>query len=163
MDLVDAGMSGMYAADCAALARVAASVGRRDWASELQSRAAAVAAALDATLWDPVTGLWLNRYINATAPPANRFLASNPTKAPPNFYPLWTGVPSKEQVRTRVWAWCCSWRQLEAEAHTWGTSLAGRGGCCSAPSQRVRVLRERECSFVWNLRASAEHAFRVSR
>lgn len=104
MDLVDAGLSGMYAADCAALARVAASVGRHDWESELQGRAVAVAAALNATLWDPVTSLWLNRYINATAPPADRFLASDPTKAPPNFYPLWTGIPSPAQVRPRVWA-----------------------------------------------------------
>lgn len=98
MDLVDAGLSGLYAADCAALARLATAVGRHDWASELTSRADAIVAAFQSVLWVPSESLWLNRYFNATSPPESRFLALDSTKSPPNFYPLWSGAPTIAQV-----------------------------------------------------------------
>ena len=98
MDLVDTGLSAVYAADCAALSRLAMAAGRPDWAAELSNRSATVSAALQEVLWDPVSSLWYNRYFNATAPPASLFLASDTTKAPTNFYPLWSGQPTMTQV-----------------------------------------------------------------
>lgn len=79
MMLADAGLMGLYIADCDALAAIAAELGRVAEAQELAGRAARYRATL-AGLWDEKTGIFLNKDLITGK--------LSPRISPTNFYPL---------------------------------------------------------------------------
>jgi putative isomerase len=93
MALADAGLNGMYALDCEALADIAAVVGRDAEAQELNSRAAAFRTAL-AQLWDEKTGFYLNRRTDTGD--------YNPRVSPTNFYPLMARAATQAQAERMI-------------------------------------------------------------
>ncbi len=60
LEIQDVGLNGLYIADCRALAEIAEAIGRAEEARELRSRAQQFSAEIEG-LWDPETGLYLNR------------------------------------------------------------------------------------------------------
>jgi putative isomerase len=85
----DAGLNGLYVADCEALADIAAVLGQAGDAAELRQRADVYRAAL-ARLWDEPTGAYLNRRTD-TGLFSQRL-------APITFYPLLAGAASQAQA-----------------------------------------------------------------
>jgi hypothetical protein len=83
-DLQDVGLNSLYVADCRALADIADVIGRRDEARELRSRADQIGAQME-SLWDPSSGLYLNRRSD-TGEFSRRL-------SPTLFYPLLAHVP----------------------------------------------------------------------
>jgi len=134
MSQVDAGMSAMYAMDCAMLAELARAQGRGDWAAELSGRAAAVAAAMQAQLWQPAgdgsgRSLFFNRNFSVGAGGAVAFGDRVAVAAPPNLYPLLTGVPSLAQAEAVVAGFLANASEFCVNA-----SARASGACGAAPS-----------------------------
>ncbi|MCS7048457.1 MAG: trehalase family glycosidase [Verrucomicrobiae bacterium] len=93
LEMQDAGLSGLYAWDCEALAGIATTLGRAEEARELRERAAAVRARL-ATLWDETRGIYLNRRTDTGE--------LCPRLAPFAFYPLLARAATPAQARRMV-------------------------------------------------------------
>ncbi len=93
MLLYDAGLNGLYAADCEALANIAAAVSDERVEEELVQRAAVYRQAL-VRLWDEERGIYLNRR-------ADTGLFS-PQIAPTSFYPMLAGAPTQAQAERMV-------------------------------------------------------------
>ncbi len=93
MMLADAGLMGLYVADCDALAAIAGELGRASEAQELSGRAARYRSKL-ADLWDEKTGLYLNKDL-MTGKLSARI-------SPTNFYPLLAKAATPEQAGRMV-------------------------------------------------------------
>jgi putative isomerase len=89
----DVGLSALYAADCTALAEIAAVLGRAEEAAELGARGEAYRKALG-LLWDESTGIYRNRDPRTGALSAHL--------APTSFYPLLAGAATTEQAERMV-------------------------------------------------------------
>jgi putative isomerase len=90
LEISDAGLNGLYVADCRALEEMARILGREDDRRELRARGDKYAAALG-TLWDDRSGMYLNRRTD-TGEFSSRL-------SPTNFYPLIAKVATQEQAR----------------------------------------------------------------
>lgn len=84
LEIQDVGLNGLYIADCRALAEIADVIGRAGEARELRSRAERFSGEIE-RLWDPTTGLYLNRRTD-TGEASRRI-------SPTMFYPLIGRVP----------------------------------------------------------------------
>ena len=93
LEMADAGLNGLYVADCRALAEIAALLGKTADQSELLARGDKYAAALG-TLWDEKAGIYKNRRTDTGE--------SSPRLSPTNFYPLIAKVPTAEQAARMV-------------------------------------------------------------
>lgn len=93
MMLADAGLMGLYVADCEALAIIATQLGRIPEAKELAGRADRYRAKL-ATLWDEKTGIFLNKDLVTGKP--------SPRLSPTNFYPLLARAATPQQAERMV-------------------------------------------------------------
>ncbi|HEX3661501.1 MAG TPA: trehalase family glycosidase [Acidobacteriaceae bacterium] len=93
IEYADVGLMSLYIADCDALAEIAGILNRPDDQKELAARAARYRASL-ATLWDPRTGIFLNKNLHT-----GRF---NTRLSPTNFYPLLARAATPEQARTMI-------------------------------------------------------------
>ena len=89
----DVGLMGMYIADCNALAKIADALGKAAEAGELRNRATKYGASL-ATLWDPSTGIFLNKDLR-TGQFSHRL-------SPTNFYPMLAKAATPEQAKRMV-------------------------------------------------------------
>ena len=89
LELQDVGLTSLYVADCRALAEMARLLGRAAEADELEARAGAFGAALDA-LWSEERGYYLN-YRTDLGRPSER-------RSPTLFYPLLAGVASESRA-----------------------------------------------------------------
>ncbi|MBW4045454.1 MAG: hypothetical protein HIU87_10720 [Acidobacteria bacterium] len=89
----DVGLMGMYIADCDALAKIADILHRSPEAEELRKRAAKYRTSL-ATLWDPGTGIFLNKDLR-TGRMSHRL-------SPTNFYPMLAHAATSEQAARMV-------------------------------------------------------------
>lgn len=94
MAAYDIGLSSEYAADCEALAQIAAVLGADAERDELIERRAEVADAVRATLWDPSAGIYRNHRTDTGSPTA--FLA------PTSFYPMFAGIASNAESAEMV-------------------------------------------------------------
>jgi len=93
LEYADVGLMSMYIADCDALAQIAHALDRPADEKELSDRAARYRAKL-ATLWDPQTGIFLNRDLHT-----GQF---NMRLSPTNFYPMLARAATAEQARTMI-------------------------------------------------------------
>jgi len=93
LEFADVGMTSLYIADCDALAAIADVVDRATEATELRNRAARYRSSL-ATLWDPLTGIFLNKNLHT-----GKF---SPRLSPTNFYPLLAHAATPDQARTMI-------------------------------------------------------------
>ncbi len=93
MALADVGLNGMYIMDCAALADIAAILGKDDDARELRQRAELFRTRLG-RLWDESSGIYLNRRYD-TGEFSHRL-------SPTNFYALLGRVANSEQARRMI-------------------------------------------------------------
>jgi len=93
VELQDVGLNGLYIADCKALAEIGEAIGRADEARELRSRATQFSAEIE-TLWDPPTGLYMNRRTD-TGEVSKRI-------SPTMFYPLIARVPDARRAAAMV-------------------------------------------------------------
>lgn len=89
MELYDVGMTGLYLSDTAALIELAPVAGRSDVIPLLQQRYAAVASALNSSLWEEGAGMYTNMLFNGTF---------YPRYAPTSFFPMISGLPSAAQA-----------------------------------------------------------------
>jgi hypothetical protein len=89
MMLADVGLMSLYVADCDALAKIAATLGRTVDARMLNARAANYRKALQ-NLWDPAAHIYKNRDL--------RTGKLSPRLSPTNFYPLLARAPSARQA-----------------------------------------------------------------
>ena len=96
MQLYDVGMASMHAMDSAALATLATAIGRDADAAVLQARADAMAALIEAHLWDEQSGIYVNRL------PGGAF---NRRVSPTSFYAMQTAAPSDSRVSTMMDRW----------------------------------------------------------
>ena len=93
LEMQDVGLNGLYIADCRALAEIADVVRRPQEARELRSRADHFSAEIEA-LWDPPTGLYLNRRTDSGA--------KSGRISPTMFYPLVGRVPDPRRAANMV-------------------------------------------------------------
>jgi hypothetical protein len=93
LEYADVGLMSLYIADCDALAQIAHALDHADNEKELQTRAARYRLKL-ATLWDPQTGIFLNRDLQT-----GQF---NTRLSPTNFYPMLAHAATPEQARTMI-------------------------------------------------------------
>jgi len=93
MKLADAGLMGLYVADCNALAEIADVLGKTVEARELRDRSERYGAKLQ-TLWDEKTGIYLNKNLETGA--------FSPRLSPTNFYPLLAKVATAAQADRMV-------------------------------------------------------------
>jgi neutral trehalase len=89
----DVGLTGLYVADCNALAEIATILGRTADAAELRARGGKYAAALGG-LWDEQAGTYLNRRTDTGE--------ASPKLSPTHFYPLIARVPTPAQAERMV-------------------------------------------------------------
>jgi putative isomerase len=89
MLLQDAGLNGLYVADCEALADIAAVLGEKAAEQELRQRAEVYRQEL-ARLWDEQSGIYRNRRVDT-----GQF---SPRIAPTSFYPLLAKAPTQAQA-----------------------------------------------------------------
>ncbi len=89
LEMADAGLTAMYAADCQALAEIAAVLGKTEDARELRERGARYAKGLN-TLWDEQTGIYRNRRTDTGE--------SSERLSPTNFYALLAKAPTQAQA-----------------------------------------------------------------
>lgn len=89
LELADAGLMGLYVADCNYLAEIATVLGKTDDANELKERSSRYGTKLK-ELWDEETGIYRDKYTDR-----NKF---SQHLAPTNFYPLIAGVATQEQA-----------------------------------------------------------------
>ena len=94
LQMWDVGLNGLYAADCEALADIAAVLDLPAEATELRQRADTVRAAMSAELWDGDFGLFLNKRVD-TGELSRRI-------SPTNFYALLAGAATPEQAERMV-------------------------------------------------------------
>jgi putative isomerase len=92
-ELQDVGLNGLYIADCRALAEIADVIGRKVEAAELRLRAERFSMEIEA-LWNPGTGLYLNRRTDK-GEPSQRI-------SPTMFYPLVGRVPAADRAAAIV-------------------------------------------------------------
>ena len=86
----DVGMHALFVADARELAALARDVGRADLVPDLEARADAAAARMQAELWCDAAGAFLNKdYVTG---------AWVPWTAPTTFYPLLAGIPTAAQA-----------------------------------------------------------------
>ena len=90
LEQADVGLTGLYAADCRALAEIAEVLGQAADAAELRAREEKYAAALRG-LWDEKSGMYLNRRTDTGR--------ASPRLSPTNFYPLIAKVPTAAQAQ----------------------------------------------------------------
>ncbi len=93
LELADVGLTGLYVADCQALAEIATILGRPADAAELRARGEKYAAGLRG-LWDEKAGIYLNRRTDSGE--------ASPKVSPTSFYPLMAGVPTPAQAERMV-------------------------------------------------------------
>ncbi len=93
LEIQDVGLNSLYVADCLALADLAESLGREAERLELVERAERFGESLE-RLWDEESGYYLN-YRTDLREPSNR-------RSPTLFYPLLTGVPTRERGERMV-------------------------------------------------------------
>ena len=93
MLMQDAGLNGLYVADCMALADIAAVLGQTGDAEELRQRANCYRDQL-ARLWDEARGAYLNRRTDT-----GQFSAR---LAPITFYPMLAGAPTQAQAERMI-------------------------------------------------------------
>jgi hypothetical protein len=93
LEMADVGLTGLYVADCRALAEIATILGRAADAAELRTRGETYAAALQG-LWDEKAGLFLNRRTDTGE--------ASPKVSPTHFYPLLAKVPTPVQAERMV-------------------------------------------------------------
>lgn len=93
LELADAGLMGLYVADCNYLAEIASILGKKENQKELEQRSARYGKKL-MELWDDKSGIFRDKYTNS-----GEF--SNHL-APTNFYPLIAGVASQKQAERMV-------------------------------------------------------------
>jgi hypothetical protein len=93
MLLADAGLMGLYVADCDALATIASELGKSSEVKELTARADRYRAKLS-SLWDDKTGIFLNKNL-VTGELSSRI-------SPTNFYPLLAKAATAEQAARMV-------------------------------------------------------------
>jgi putative isomerase len=91
--IADVGMMGLYVADCDALAKAAAVLGRPVEEHELRDRGDRYRAKLR-TLWDEDSGIFLNRNLNTGV--------SSRRLSPTNFYPMLAHAASAQQANRMV-------------------------------------------------------------
>jgi len=89
----DAGLMGVYIADCDALAKIAVVLGKTAEAKELRERTAKYRSSL-ATLWDNNSGIFLNKDLH-TGQFSHRL-------SPTNFYPMLAQAATPEQAQRMV-------------------------------------------------------------
>ena len=87
--LADVGLLSTYIWDCKNLSHIANELGRNDIKDELDIRIKKYSKSLE-TLWDNKTGIYLNKDL-ATG-------ELSQSLSPTNFYPLLTGVPTKDKA-----------------------------------------------------------------
>jgi len=93
MEYTDVGLNALYALDCWVLSEIAGILGKNDIKERLLREYSRVKEAMNNTLWDEETGIYLNRHWDG------RF---NYRLSPTNFYPLLAGVASKEQAERMI-------------------------------------------------------------
>jgi len=93
MPVADAGLMGLYVADCKALAAIADVLGKTAEGAALRRRAEGYGARLQ-SLWDEATGIYRNRNLETGA--------LSPHLSPTNFYPLLAGVATPAQADRMV-------------------------------------------------------------
>lgn len=93
LELQDVGLTGLYLADCRALAELARLLGRSEEAGELDARAERFERALD-RLWVEERGYYLNYRTDLDA--------FSERRSPTLFYPLLAGAASPERARRLV-------------------------------------------------------------
>jgi len=108
LEFADVGLMGMYIADSDALAQIAGTLGKTAEAAELRQYAAKYRAQL-ATLWDPASGIFLNKDLH-TGQLSHRL-------SPTNFYPLLAKAATAEQAQRMVA------EHLLNPAEFWGESV----------------------------------------
>jgi len=89
LELADAGLMGLYVADCNYLSEIATILGKADNAKELKERSLKYGEKLK-ELWDDESGIFRDKYTDR-----NEF---SKHLAPTNFYPLIAGVATQEQA-----------------------------------------------------------------
>lgn len=89
----DVGLMSMYIADCDALAKIAADLGKPAEEKELKDRSARYRAKL-ATMWDDQAGIFLNKDLHTGK--------SNTRLSPTNFYPMLAKAATPEQAKTMI-------------------------------------------------------------
>lgn len=93
LEFADVGLISLYIADCDALAQMATILGKTKEAEELAQRSRRYRASLE-TLWDPRTGLFLNKDLHTGE--------SSYQLSPTNFYPLLAKAATPEQARRMI-------------------------------------------------------------
>jgi hypothetical protein len=93
LEYADVGLMSMYIADCDALAKIAAELGKTTEAKELKDRARRYRTKL-ATLWDEQAGIFLNKDLHTGR--------SNTRLSPTNFYPMLAHAATPEQAKTMI-------------------------------------------------------------
>jgi hypothetical protein len=93
LQMADVGLTGLYVADCRALAEIATILGRPADATELRARGEKYATALEG-LWDEKSGTYLNRRTDTGE--------ASPKLSPTHFYPLIARVPTPAQAERMV-------------------------------------------------------------
>jgi putative isomerase len=93
LELADAGLMGLYVADCNYLAEIAAIVGNAKEVKELKERSAQYGKKL-MQLWDDKSGIFRDKYTDR-----NEF---SKHLAPTNFYPLIAGVATQQQAERMI-------------------------------------------------------------
>ena len=93
LQIADVGLISEYAADCGALADIAAALNKPAEEKELRERAAFYRASL-ATLWDEQTGMFLNKDLHTGK--------LSPRTSPTNFYPLLASAATPQQAQRMI-------------------------------------------------------------
>ena len=96
MQLYDVGFSSMAVQECDNLAELALVLGRDGEAAELKSRGDAMRANIAANLWDPVGGIYTNRFPNGTF-----YRRISPT----SFYAMMAKAATDEQAESMIQHW----------------------------------------------------------
>jgi len=89
MKQYDVGASALFVVECEALVALAEIVNRTDLVPLLRARSAAVATAMETTMWNEVEGVYENTFYNGTW---------HKRRMPTAFYPMLSGTLSNERV-----------------------------------------------------------------
>lgn len=104
IDSADVGMTALYARDCTALATLARALGRSDDEKELTERALRLQEVLNERMWNEDEQIYLNKMWQT-----DEWIPMGTTGsaivAPTSFYPMMTGTPTDEQVRSMIGRW----------------------------------------------------------
>jgi len=93
LEYADVGLMSLYIADCDALAEIATALDKPTEAGELKDRAARYREKL-ATLWDPQSGIFLNKDLHT-----GQF---NTRLSPTNFYPMLARAATPDQAHSMI-------------------------------------------------------------